>query len=317
MTRATTQLALGLAALGRPGYITVGHAEDLGGHYDAAAMEQRSHAVLDAAWDAGIRWFDAARSYGRAEEFLASWLRTRKIAPGDVTVSSKWGYTYVANWQVNAKQHEIKDHSLAALTRQVEESKGLLGPYLSLYQVHSATLESGILDDRAVLSKLGELRDGGLPIGLSLSGARQREALERALTIEVGGKPLWSAVQATWNLLERSVEPALLEAKRRGLRVMIKEALANGRLVGTYAPEALRNEAARAKVGTDAMALAVVMAQPWVDVVLSGATTPAQLLDNVRAREVDGSAAAAVSSLASLAQTADRYWAERSKLPWT
>lgn len=315
MTRGTTPLALGLAALGRPGYITLGHAQDLEGHYDVAAMEQRCHAVLDAAWGAGIRWFDAARSYGRAEEFLASWLRSRAIAPGDVTISSKWGYTYVANWQVNAKQHEVKDHSLSALTRQAEESKTLLGPYLSLYQVHSATLESGILDDRRVLEELGKLRDAGLPVGLSLSGPRQRETLERALAIEVDGKPLWSTVQATWNLLERSVEPALLEAKRRGLRVMIKEALANGRLVGTNAPEAVRGEASRSNVGTDAVALAVAMAQPFVDVVLSGAATPRQLVENARARDVDGAAAGV--ALASLVEPPDRYWAERSKLPWT
>ena len=37
-------------------------------------MEARGHAVLDEAWAAGVRYFDAARSYGRAEEFLARWL---------------------------------------------------------------------------------------------------------------------------------------------------------------------------------------------------------------------------------------------------
>ena len=62
---------LGLAALGRPGYINLGHAADLHADYDVAAMEGRAHAVLDAAHAAGVRYFDAARSYGRAEEFLA------------------------------------------------------------------------------------------------------------------------------------------------------------------------------------------------------------------------------------------------------
>ena len=41
-----------------------------------------------------MRCFDAARSYGRAEQFLSGWLRSRDLAPEDVTVGSKWGYTY-------------------------------------------------------------------------------------------------------------------------------------------------------------------------------------------------------------------------------
>jgi aryl-alcohol dehydrogenase-like predicted oxidoreductase len=310
----TAQLGLGLAALGRPGYITLGHAQDRGSEYDVASMERRCYAVLDAAWAGGVRWFDAARSYGRAEEFLAHWLRARAIAPSEVTVSSKWGYRYVADWQVTAEHHEIKDHSLAALDRQLGESRGWLGKYLSLYQVHSATLESGVLDDRGVLSRLGELRDSGLALGLTLSGARQRQTLERALEVRVDGRPLWSAVQASWNVLERSVEPALRIAKEAGLRVLIKEALANGRLAERGAPRALREEAARLQVGPDALALSTALTRPFVDVVLSGAATPAQLAANLRARDVDG--ATGLAALASLIEPPELYWAERAKLPW-
>src|SRR4051812_37417506 len=122
MPSSNAHFALGLAALGRPGYITIGHAHDLAGDYDVAAMERRCHAVLDAAWAAGVRAFDAARSYGRAEEFLADWLRARAVAPGDVRVSSKWGYRYVADWRTQAAHHEIKDHSRAALEQQLVES---------------------------------------------------------------------------------------------------------------------------------------------------------------------------------------------------
>jgi aryl-alcohol dehydrogenase-like predicted oxidoreductase len=303
-----------MAALGRPGYITLGHAQDLAGDYDPAAMERRCHAVLDAAWSAGVRWLDTARSYGRAEAFLASWLRTRAIAPGAVTISSKWGYTYTAGWQVAAEHHEIKDHSRAALERQLGESRALLGAHLSLYQVHSATLESGILADQQVLSRLGELRDGGLAIGLTLSGPRQRETLERALAILIDGRPLWTAVQATWNLHERSVEETLRLAKQAGLRVMIKEALANGRLAARGAPPRLREEAARHGVGPDAIALAAALALPFVDVVLSGAVTPQQLAENLRARDVDGRALAA--ALAALVEPPEQYWAERARLGW-
>src|SRR5687767_5224602 len=101
------RLGLGLAALGRPGYINVGHGDDLGTNREQRAMQERAHAVLDAAYAAGVRYFDAARSYGLAERFLGSWLATRDIAPADVTVASKWGYTYTAGWRVTAEAHEV------------------------------------------------------------------------------------------------------------------------------------------------------------------------------------------------------------------
>ncbi|HEY4239006.1 MAG TPA: aldo/keto reductase [Kofleriaceae bacterium] len=290
-----SRLGLGLAALGRPGYITVGHARDLAGATEVAALEARCHEVLDAAWAAGIRWFDAARSYGRAEQFLASWIGGRE----GVTVSSKWGYRYTADWQTHAEQHEVKDHSLAALDRQYAESRALLGAHLELYQVHSVTPDSPILGDAAVLARLAELRDEGLAIGLSLSGPQQRETLERALALE---PPIFSAVQATWNVLERAVEPALREAHARGWRVLVKEAMANGRL------------ATDARLGEhpDATALAVALAQPFVDVVLSGAVTAAQLASNARAINLR-----VTDDFASLVEPPAQYWAERARLPWT
>ena len=122
-----TPLGLGLAALGRPGYINLGHAEDLAGHTDVESMERRAHDVLDAAYEGGIRYFDAARSYGRAEAFLASWLERRGFGPDDVTVGSKWGYTYTANWRVDAEVNEVKDLSEATLERQLTESAGAPG----------------------------------------------------------------------------------------------------------------------------------------------------------------------------------------------
>src|SRR4051812_26631487 len=90
------RLGLGLAALGRPAYINVGREGALPADRGVEAMRAATWQVLDAAYAAGIRWVDAARSYGRAEEFLAGWLADRD--PGDLTVSSKWGYAYVGGW---------------------------------------------------------------------------------------------------------------------------------------------------------------------------------------------------------------------------
>lgn len=315
-------LGLGLAALGRPGYINLGHADDLSHTYDVAAMEAHAHAVLDAAWKAGVRYFDAARSYGQAEAFLASWLTARAIAPDAVTVGSKWGYTYTAGWRVEAHQHEVKDHSLPVLQRQYQESLGLLGPHLDLYQIHSATLDSGVLDNRAVLEELACLRATGLRISLSLSGPNQAETLRRALDVVIAGERVFDCVQATWNLLERSAGPALRTARAAGLGVIIKEALANGRLTARNHDPAfaakrrtLEESAGRLQTTLDALALAAVLAEPWVDVVLSGAAAVEHLQSNLLAPRVDLPEAMR-ESLRNLAESPREYWATRGRLAW-
>src|SRR5205823_3657647 len=101
-------IGLGLAALGRPGYINLGHGADIADR-SRSAMESAAHRVLDAAYDGGVRHFDAARSYGAAEAFLGSWLRARALTRDEVVVSSKWGYAYTAGWRVDAEHHEIKE----------------------------------------------------------------------------------------------------------------------------------------------------------------------------------------------------------------
>ena len=294
-----TPIGFGLAAVGRPGYITLGRDHDLGKDRSVEALERRAHEVLNTAYDAGIRYFDAARSYGFAERFLSSWLQRRGLSPNDVTVGSKWGYTYVGNWRVDAKVHEVKDQSLAALRRQVAESRALLGNFLDLYQIHSATLESGVLEDREVLNELNHLRATGLVIGLSVSGPRQAEVIRRALAVEVDGVNPFQCVQATWNVMESSAGLALNDAHIAGWGVIIKEALANGRLVDR-----------------DTQAIAAALANPWADVVLSGAVTRDQMLSNVRALQTRLTGHE-LETFEKLVEPRDQYWSERSQLHWS
>jgi aryl-alcohol dehydrogenase-like predicted oxidoreductase len=317
-----SRIGLGLAALGRPGYINLGHASDLAGNLDVAAMETHAFGVLDAAFSAGVRYFDAARSYGKAEEFLAHWLVARGLERQAVTVGSKWGYTYTAGWSVQAEQHEVKDHSVANLVRQAQETRAVLGTHLDLYQIHSATPESGVLEDQQVCEELARLRDSGLAIGLSLSGPRQAEMITRASEIEVGGQPLFSTVQATWNLLEPSAGRALADAHDQGIGVIIKEALANGRLTDRNTDPAfvtrsrvLKELAHEREVTLDALALAAVLNQHWADVVLSGAATIEQLQSNLAAVDVPWNESLQFP-LESLAEAPDAYWRYRSRMPW-
>jgi aryl-alcohol dehydrogenase-like predicted oxidoreductase len=306
--RGPRRIGLGLAALGRPGYLNVGHGDDLGADRSPEALRARSFEVLDAAYAAGVRYLDAARSYGRAEEFLGAWLRDR--APDDVVVGSKWGYVYTAEWQVDADPPEVKHHDVATFRRQLDETRERLGDRLALYQIHSATPDSGVLENRAVLDALAGLRASGVAIGLTTSGTSQAQTIERALALD-----LFDTVQSTWNLHERAAGPALARAHDAGLGVIVKEALANGRLARRGEHPALDRVADRLGAAPDAVALAGVLAQPFADIVLSGAATTGALASNVAAAAVELDAGA-LAALDELTEPSDGYWAARGELAW-
>ena len=319
----TARLGLGLAALGRPGYVTLNHASDLGGRYDPAIMELHTHRVLDAAFEAGIRYIDAARSYGRAEDFVASWLRKRAIEPGEISVASKWGYTYTAGWSTSATQHEVKEHSLAAFERQLAESIERLGRHLSLYQIHSVTTESKTLDDQALIDAIARLRERGIRAGLSVSGAGQDVAIRRSLEVRRDGERVFDSVQATWNLLERGAESALQDAHGAGMKVVVKESLANGRLTqenrdgGPFSSPIERiGELAESRGTTiETLALGAALARPWADVVLTGAATVGQVQSNVRAVEF-GFDNQLEEQLRSVVIRSAEYWRARNSFRW-
>ena len=152
-----------------------------------------------------------------------------------------------------------------------------------------------MLENTDVLRELQRLRSSEMVIGLTVTGPNQADTIRRALRVSVDGVNPFQVVQATWNLLERSAGVALAEAKAQGWGVIVKEPLANGRLAEQ-----------------DVLALAAALSQPWADVVLSGAVTPAQLESNLK-------------SIASVREPGDwpditespsEYWARRSALAW-
>ncbi|WP_328693883.1 aldo/keto reductase [Streptomyces phaeochromogenes] len=313
-TTPTCHIGLGLAAVGRPGYINLGRDHDLGEDRSVETLRTRTHELLDAAYAQGVRYFDAARSYGRSEEFLAGWLNTRSDI-GDVVVGSKWGYTYTADWRTDAEAHEIKDHSLATYERQRAESAELLGDRLDLYQIHSVTPDSPALIDKELHARLAEAAAQGLTVGFSTSGPAQADAIRTALAVTVDGEPLFRTVQSTYNVLETSAGPALAEAHDAGLTVIVKEGMANGRLADPHAPDAVRAIAEEVGLGSDAVALALVLRQPWAGVVLSGAATALQLSSNLHAAVVDLDDEQE-SRLDALTEEPLAYWERRGQLPW-
>jgi len=182
-----------------------------------------------------------------------------------------------------------------------------LGEAPDLYLIHSVTPESPALADASLLDALRRLTDDGVRVGISTSGPEQGAVIDAALALT--DSP-FSVVQATWNLLEPSVGPALARAHSDGWLVVVKEAMANGRLAGDASP--IATLATKDGQTADAFALGAALAQPWADLVLSGAVTVDQLRSNLAAR-APGTPAA---ELAPLALDARDYWTARSAREW-
>jgi aryl-alcohol dehydrogenase-like predicted oxidoreductase len=107
----------------------------------------------------------------------------------------------------------------------------------------------------------------------------------------------------------------LSRAHASGVGVIVKEALANGRLTARGALPELDAVARSAGTTTDAVALAFVLARPWADVVLSGAATVAELESNLVALELTLDQEL-LEQLDRIREDPVTYWQERAGLAW-
>ena len=308
-----TDIGLGLAALGRPEYINIRDNYTI--DKSVEAFRKNTFKVLDKAYQNGIRYFDTAPSYGKGEQFLLEW--HQKNNHNDIVFGTKWGYTYVANWQLHFDgKHEIKEHSLEKLVEQWETSQFLL-PNLKYYQIHSATLDSGVLENTAVHQKLAALsKKFNIKIGLSTSGVHQSKIIEKALEIKANNKFLFDVFQITYNFLEQSCLEAILKLKELNKTIIIKEALANGRVFKIDNNIFILNELLeKYKVGIDAIAIRFVMDTVEPNVVISGAFSTKQLEENLKAYDFKLTKGD-LESLKSLKQNSESYWKVRNTLEW-
>ncbi|AWW32036.1 aldo/keto reductase [Echinicola strongylocentroti] len=315
----STQIGLGMAALGRPEYINIDPKDKR--DKSEEAFYKNAFDVLDEAYRSGIRYFDTAASYGKGESFLLKWHQRRKHS--DVLFGSKWGYTYTADWQLGYQgKHEVKEHSLEKLKEQWGFSQKLL-PALDIYQIHSATLESGVLENTAVLEELASIkRSTEVKIGLTTSGPQQKEVLEEAMHIAVEDTPLFDTFQVTFNIFEQSALSMLEDAKTNGVKIIIKEAMANGRVFPNknYPHYAhiytfIEQLAQKYQVGVDAIALRFCMDKVKPGYVLSGASTVQQVKENLKAATFQLTTGE-LEQLSEMAINSEDYWQERSLLQW-
>ena len=316
MFKLDNKIGLGLAALGRPGYINISHDDDLGKDKSKASMRDYCHHILDFAYREGVRYFDTARVYGDAEEFLASWIRKQSQFNG--FVGSKWGYEYLANWEVNADKHERKDHSSSFLKQQWVETRMNLGKNIDLYHIHSVTPESSVLDDHQVIKELEGIKKNGLETGISTSGSDQRKTIEHLLKINEKLK-LFSFLQSTINIFEQSCIPILKEASNQKINIIAKEVFSNGLLTNAnkdYHQEDIQNLQHIAKeinLTLEQLSFLWVYQLPFIKIILTGASTIDQLQENLNCLKKINTT---IPNLDNFSLSVDDYWSTRKKLNW-
>lgn len=316
MFKLNNKLGLGLAALGRPGYINLGHHQNIGPNKSKEAMYFQTEKVLNFAYQSGIQYFDVARVYGASEEFLSKWIRKQNQFNG--YVGSKWGYEYLADWKIDTDVHERKDHSAAFLKQQWVETRLNLGKNIDLYQIHSVTPESNVLNDRNVLNELQNIKKSGIEIGISTSGPSQAETIKKLLEINKV-ENLFTFIQCTINILEQSCQQILIEASESKINIIAKEIFANGRLSAAnkefHQKEILilRNLALDLNLSLEELSLIWAYQQKYINIVLTGAATVEQLQSNIDAISKKD---LTLPNLLELGTSKESYWQSRKSLKW-
>ena len=312
-------IGIGTATIGRPHYINI-KTNVSDEPFNKQNFILKGKSMLTEAYSQGIRHFDTAPGYGIAESILLEWIS--EFQPKDITISTKWGYTYVANFDRNAKVHEIKEHSIGKLNDQWEFSKHLL-PYLNIYQIHSATLDSGVLENREVLKRLSQLKqEYNLKIGLSTSGDNQNEIIQKALSVSIDNKALFDSFQITFNVFDQSLLKISHLLQQENKTIIVKEALANGRVFPnadynhyqtTY--DLLKLLSIKYNTSIDAVALRFCLDAINPLMVLSGASEKDHLASNLLVDNLQLTSEE-IQQINSLAIKPSSYWKERKQLPW-
>jgi aryl-alcohol dehydrogenase-like predicted oxidoreductase len=202
--------------LGCGGFGGVGSAPKFFGQGDT--LEQ-AFALMDAAWESGITWFDTADAYGggRSETFIGEWIRSRE--PDGLRITTK---TF-------APMDEGEDHGLAParVLRQIDTSLQRLGvDRVDLYLAHAPDPDVPIAETAGAFGELvaaGKIAAYGWS---NVDGAELREAL-------AAGSP--AAVQNSHSFLNRDVEEEVLPlCGEHGLGFQAFSPLAGGWLTGKY-----------------------------------------------------------------------------------
>ncbi|WDZ87902.1 aldo/keto reductase [Micromonospora cathayae] len=266
-----------------------------------------TRAVVDAALDAGVNFFDTADIYGEpqggSEELLGAALRGRR---DDVVVATKFGMDMHG---MNGPDHGARG-ARRYVARAVEASLRRLGTdHIDLYQLHEPDPGTPIEE---TLAALDDLVRAGKVRYLGNSNFAGWQIADADWVARSAGTARFVSAQNHYSLLERSAETEVVPAcERFGLGLLPFFPLANGLLTGKYRRgeqppagsrlagggryaarlaaadwdtiEALEAYAEQRGISLLQVAIGGLAAQPAVTSVIAGATTPEQVRANVAA----------------------------------
>lgn len=287
--------------------VTIGNTDltvapiNLGGNVFGWTLdEQESYEILDAFIEAGFNFIDTADTYpwwvngvgGMSETIIGKWMKSRGNR-NKLVIATKVGS--------ETKEHGY-DISKKHILKSAEESlQRLQTDYIDLYYTHfddNVTPVEETLSAHDELVKTGKVRHIAVS---NLSPERLEQSFEAA---EKHGLSKYVALQPHYNLLERmSYESQYLPlVEKYGLAVFPYYALASGFLTGKYRSEADSSKSVRGKGAQKYMnakglavldaldkiaakhdtkqatvALAWLLAQPYVGAPVVSATSKAQL----------------------------------------
>jgi aryl-alcohol dehydrogenase-like predicted oxidoreductase len=296
--------------------------------------QEEGFAQMDAAFEAGINFFDTAemyavpptaKTYGSTETIIGNWFRAHPGRRGYVILASKitgrsTGMPYIRGNPNLSRAHieEAINHSLQRLQTD----------YLDLYQLHwpdrqtnyfgklgyQAQDDSDTVPILETLEALDTLVRAGKIRHIGLSNETPWGAMKFLQLAEQHDLPRAVSIQNPYNLLNRSYEIGLAEVSHReDIGLLAYSPLAFGVLTGKYLndqwPEGARitlfkrfarylnpqadaaaaayvNLARDNRLSPAQMALAFINQQPFVTSTIIGATSLAQLAENIGAAEV-------------------------------
>lgn len=281
------------------------------------ADEATSFAILDAAWDGGIRFLDTADVYpvpmrldtaGESEALLGRWMAARNNRH-DLVLATK---AYFPTGRLPIHRGNSRLHLVAACEASL---KRLRTDRVELYLCHGWDPSVPIEE---TLRALEGLKQDGKVLYTALSNARAHEIAGTLVEAARLGLPGFDGLQPRYNLFQREAEESLFPlAQRFGLGVMVYNPIAGGLLSGKHQPGSppaagtrfalpaigevyrrrywderllqeavrLRDEAKRAGLSLVTAAVAWVLRNPIVTSAIVGASRPEQLADHLRAVE--------------------------------
>jgi aryl-alcohol dehydrogenase-like predicted oxidoreductase len=174
---------------------------------ESRVTEADAERLVLGALDLGVTFFDAARSYGDAEERLGRILASRR---GDVVLSTKGGYMASG----------AEDWTPAAITRGIDEACARLRTdRIDVFHLHSCPVD--LLRRDGLLEALGRARDAGKIAVAAYSG--DNEPLAWAV-----GSAAFAAVQCSVSLFDpHALADSVPRAAARGMGVVAKRPLGN------------------------------------------------------------------------------------------